>query len=484
MEPDTPNLKNQKQTYSNFTDEFGPIKKRNTTTIPTSLKTQTEENSKTTSIEDHKTKADAILLNEFNRILFPAFLFVFGIAELFQIGYALYCIVKTCFQKTSKRTPAYITDVKNIIQLAILSCIAIILFDYNSSLCQITHRYILGALLPLSCFELLYEIGHIPGCAHIIQIFNMVLLTFLKYLAFYGLLIISFAASFSVILSKTSDNYPANFGMLFAKHIVMSTGEQEFMNVPFSDGQNWYEVVFFITFTILIVVVMMAVLNALAIVDIQKMMQDVEVPMLEELLDKVLLWDNLLTSLGNNHMRLFTNKDKIITFHPFKKNSTPGYSGIFRKGFVNLFLKTYVVIYDECIFGSNGALQVLSIKEEEEVEKRRKNDEMKDQRRKHEEMQQTNDEMKQTNDEMKDQIKQMKDEMKEMKDQIKQMNNQMTFMCNLLMTKHENPVNNPPEQSYGGELVDPNMMGAHGNKGTIYVMRGTELESLVESGNQ
>jgi len=475
-------------TYSNSTGEFGSIEKQK----------QNETSS--------KTKADPI--NKNNSFIFNIiFLIIFGIAELCQIGnsfktkmpeashdvekegtdynkpamdpipsldtdpedprnYLDTKDMKTCH----KKFPAYFTDVKNYIQWAILCCLAIILFDFNISLGEITHRYILGALLPLSCFEFLHEVGHIPGCTHIIQIYNMVLVTFLKYLAFYGLLIISFAASFFVILSIEEED--TNFGKLIAKHIVMSTGEQEFSDAPFSEEQHWFEVVFFITFTILIVVVMMAILNALAIVDIQEMMKEAEVPMLEQLLEKVLIWDNLLHSLGNCwklNIRLFdsgtNNKENLIELYPFKNKS--GFIGFIKKNikwFANLFLYTYIVIDDKCIHGrgvNNGALQILSSteerqkiskKEDEDVKRKKVDDvqlkqnhvdlknQMKDLKNQMKDMkdqkQEMKNQMKQNHEEMKHQINQMNGEMKQMKQMNNEMKEQMTEILNLLITKH------------------------------------------------
>jgi len=291
------------------------------------------------------------------------FCIIFFLSEVFQI-------INAVIQRTKMN---YFTEFKNFLQWVIIVCLLILL---SPTACgQLSHRHTIGVLLPMACYELLHEIGYLPGCAHIIEIFKIVSGTFLTYLSFYSLLIISFSASFFIMLPKATEEYPSSFGPLFVKYIVMFTGEQDFMKIPFSNSYRSWEMAFYVVFLLLVSVVLMNVLNALAVRDMHEMMNEAEIPMLNQLFKTIQLYDGLHSKLTGDRNILQESK---LKFTPFKEETRRFYSDLKRwpvvKQMKKLFFYTFEVVDAECIHGHHGAIQIIS--QTEETRRMKKDKEM------------------------------------------------------------------------------------------------------------
>ena len=73
----------------------------------------------------------------------------------------------------------------------------------------------------------------------------------------------------------------------------MFVGEVELFQVSSNTTFKWFEIGFFFFFIFFLVVVLMNLLNALAILDTEALLEDVEMEMLYSLLETVAFWENL-----------------------------------------------------------------------------------------------------------------------------------------------------------------------------------------------
>merc|ERR1711997_1383240 len=76
----------------------------------------------------------------------------------------------------------------------------------------------------------------------------------------------------------------------------MVTGEEEFMNIPFTEENAFkvWEVLYFLLFLMFTVIVLLNLLNGLAVADAREMLEASETDSLCALLDTAAFWDNKL----------------------------------------------------------------------------------------------------------------------------------------------------------------------------------------------
>jgi len=193
---------------------------------------------------------------------------------------------------------AWARERKNWLQAAILGgstylCVA--MFQGSSYL---ETKHVLATLLPMVYYEGLYEVGYHYKLAKYINLFNRVLKTFIKYFVAYVGMIICFAGGYAVMLPAPQDpgSYPDTFWGLLPKVFVMVTGEEEFMNIPFTDHTAFriWEVLYFLVFLLSTVVVLLNLLNGLAVADAREMLEASETDSLCSLLETAAFWDNKL----------------------------------------------------------------------------------------------------------------------------------------------------------------------------------------------
>ncbi|PSN51663.1 hypothetical protein C0J52_09619 [Blattella germanica] len=140
----------------------------------------------------------------------------------------------------------------------------------------------------LSWAELVLLVGRHPRLSTNIEMFKTVSLNFLKFLAWYAILIVAFALSFytlfrdcgSAIECGEEGDSESNFfltpGMSVFKTVVMLTGEFEAASIPFVSFPGTSHIVF-VLFVFLIAIVLFNLLNGLAVSDTQAIRDDAEV---------------------------------------------------------------------------------------------------------------------------------------------------------------------------------------------------------------
>ena len=190
---------------------------------------------------------------------------------------------------------AWSTEVKNVLQLIILGISTYLCFAMFSRQCPddvMTH--FIATLLPMAYYEGLYEVGYHYRYSKYINMFNRVLSTFCKYFVAYIGMIVCFAGGYAIMLPPPGkDPFPTTFWGLLPKVFVMFTGEQEFMNMPFTSSAAYrvWETLYFLVFLIFTVVILMNMLNGLAVADARTMLEDSETDSLCALLETAAFWD-------------------------------------------------------------------------------------------------------------------------------------------------------------------------------------------------
>jgi hypothetical protein len=139
----------------------------------------------------------------------------------------------------------------------------------------------------LSWAELVLLIGRHPLLSTNIEMFKTVSWNFLKFLAWYAILIIAFALSFYTLFrdcggatecgeGDSDENFFLHPGMSVFKTVVMLTGEFDAASIPFVSFPGTSHVVF-VLFIFLIAIVLFNLLNGLAVSDTQAIRDDAEV---------------------------------------------------------------------------------------------------------------------------------------------------------------------------------------------------------------
>jgi len=192
---------------------------------------------------------------------------------------------------------AWKKEAKNWLQISILggsTFVCVSMFQGSEHFYCIA-KHVVATLLPMAYFEGLYEIGYHHKAAKYINLFNRVLWTFLQYFLAYVGLIICFAGGYAIMLQAPADpkEYPDTFWELVPKVFVMVTGEQEYMNIPFSNHTAFrvWEVLYYLVFLVFTVVVLLNLLNGLAVADARDMLEASDTDSLCHLLETAAFWD-------------------------------------------------------------------------------------------------------------------------------------------------------------------------------------------------
>jgi len=189
---------------------------------------------------------------------------------------------------------AWVTEMRNWLQLIILGISTYICFAMCLGSCpDLEMSHLIATLLPMVYYEGLYEVGYHYKFSKYINMFNRVLKTFCRYFLAYIGLIVCFAGGKAIMLPPPKeDNFPSTFWALLPKMFVMLTGEQEFMNIPFTSsvGYRAWETMYFLVFLMLTVVILLNMLNGLAVADAQEMLDESERDSLCSLLSTAAFW--------------------------------------------------------------------------------------------------------------------------------------------------------------------------------------------------
>ena len=180
----------------------------------------------------------------------------------------------------------YINNPENYLEFILLVTSAAILFsDWVHGHAR---PHFSAVAILLSWAELVLLIGRHPSLSVNIEMFKRVSWNFLKFLAWYAILIIAFALSFYALFRDCSgaiecggvgdpnENFFLDPGMSVFKTVVMLTGEFDVASIPFVSFPGTSHVVF-ILFIFLIAIVLFNLLNGLAVSDTQAIRDDAEI---------------------------------------------------------------------------------------------------------------------------------------------------------------------------------------------------------------
>uniref|UniRef100_A0A0K8SLJ5 Ion transport domain-containing protein n=1 Tax=Lygus hesperus TaxID=30085 RepID=A0A0K8SLJ5_LYGHE len=167
----------------------------------------------------------------------------------------------------------YVINPENWLEICIIVITILILFYDDSS---IKHQIsAIGILASWAEFVLL--IGKHPSLSTNIEMFKTVSWNFLKFLAWYSILIVAFALCFYTLFKDATDedNQFQYFGVSIFKTVVMLTGEFDSASIPFVLFPGLSRVLF-VLFVFLIAIVLFNLLNGLAVSDTQAIKADAE----------------------------------------------------------------------------------------------------------------------------------------------------------------------------------------------------------------
>ncbi|GLH00759.1 Transient receptor potential cation channel protein painless [Gryllus bimaculatus] len=169
----------------------------------------------------------------------------------------------------------YIYSLENYLEILLLVFCGFVLF--HPSVGPRTRPHLSAITILLSWAELVLLIGRHPRLSTNIEMLKTVSMNFLKFLAWYSLLIFAFALSFySLFRSSTEeDNFFLDPGSSFFKTVVMVTGEFEAGELPFVMFPGTSHIVF-VLFVFLVAIVLFNLLNGLAVSDTQAIREDAE----------------------------------------------------------------------------------------------------------------------------------------------------------------------------------------------------------------
>ncbi|XP_065199530.1 transient receptor potential cation channel subfamily A member 1-like [Planococcus citri] len=192
----------------------------------------------------------------------------------------------------------YVTSLENWLELSLI-CILLALLILNMDFEQ--RRQLSSAAIMLSWINLMFIIGRHPLSSTNVEMFKTVSISFLKFLAWYSVLILAFTLSFYILFKDDLQDNSKFFkhpALAIIKSIIMLTGEFEAGSFPLFPfdlkyGANY---VLFILFVFFIAIVLFNLLNGLAISDTQAIRSDAELLGIVSLVKMILYAEDIATS--------------------------------------------------------------------------------------------------------------------------------------------------------------------------------------------
>lgn len=202
--------------------------------------------------------------------LLALFLLLLAVRELFQLLVSPH---------------KYVLSPENWMEALLIVVTAVLLLSRQTN--SYSRQQLSAIAILLSWAELVLLIGRHPMLATNIEMFKTVSLNFLKFLAWYSILIVAFALSFYTLFrdcggggagackADDEDNFFLSPGMSVFKSIVMLTGEFDAGSIPFVSFPVTSHVLF-VLFVFLIAIVLFNLLNGLAVSDTHAIREDAE----------------------------------------------------------------------------------------------------------------------------------------------------------------------------------------------------------------
>lgn len=229
------------------------------TTQPDELPANNNSRS-TRNIQQVDTASEDSTMAESLKLLVTIFLIFLTLREIFQLTIS---------------PLRYLTSPENWLEIILIGVTISILFC--TSCIKVRHQISAVAIL-LSWAELVLLIGRHPALSTNIEMLKTVSWNFLKFLAWYSILIIAFALCFYTLFRDSrneDDNFFLDPAMSVFKTVVMLTGEFDAGSIPFVTHPGVSHILFVI-FVFLIAIVLFNLLNGLAVNDTQAIRADAE----------------------------------------------------------------------------------------------------------------------------------------------------------------------------------------------------------------
>lgn len=167
----------------------------------------------------------------------------------------------------------YFRSLENWLEISLILVTGVILLSASTY----NHNQISAIAILLSWAELVLLIGRYPSLSTYIEMFKTVSWNFLKFLAWYSIMILAFALSFYSLFKDDGkdedDNVFFDPGNSIFKTLVMLTGEFDAAAIPFKN-HPFIGHVLFVLFVFLIAIILFNLLNGLAVSDTQAIRSD------------------------------------------------------------------------------------------------------------------------------------------------------------------------------------------------------------------
>ncbi|GLG93945.1 Transient receptor potential cation channel protein painless [Gryllus bimaculatus] len=172
----------------------------------------------------------------------------------------------------------YAKDWENVIEfLMIIVCAIALSSDWDASNFK---QHISAMAILLTWTELVFMTGRLPYLSVQLEMLKKVSFTFLRFMAWYSLLVVAFALSFYTLFRRSKEYDPESKeaffldpGLSVIKTIIMMVGEFEASELVFDSVPGTSHVVFII-FVFLIAIILLNLLNGLAVYDTQAIKED------------------------------------------------------------------------------------------------------------------------------------------------------------------------------------------------------------------
>ena len=170
-----------------------------------------------------------------------------------------------------------------------------------------TSRQLISYLYPLMYLELMCLVGTHPAFNIYISLFWGVLKSYIGYLLIYGLLLICFAVGYLQMFGKAEEEeelaWPSGFLFLVMHVFNMFLGTLELENIKWADPEEGpsrrVQLIYVFIFAVLIMLTLLNLLNALAIDDVNRMIEKSETKRLYTILSLVVFWEERFRKLSS-----------------------------------------------------------------------------------------------------------------------------------------------------------------------------------------
>ena len=171
-----------------------------------------------------------------------------------------------------------------------------------------TARKLMSYLYPMMYLEVMCVLGTHPAFKIYISLFWGVLKSYIGYLLIYGLFLLCFAVGYLQMFEKAEEPdekmaWPAEFLFLLLHVFNMFLGTLELASIKWADSEQGYtmkvQIIYVFIFAVLIMLTLLNLLNALAIEDVNRMIEKSATEKLYTILCLVHFWEERFRKLSS-----------------------------------------------------------------------------------------------------------------------------------------------------------------------------------------